>query len=145
MVVPLWVGCIDPSATPMGLHVFPRRDLHPLLHDPAADLMTATQYALGGLQKVGVGAILPPLQANLCPIGVAFLQQVPQRFQGTQLMSHRRRAPSSFGGGQATWGASCGGNETQCKRACQQQHKSRLTVAQERANQAAQGQANQAA
>ena len=61
MVVPLWVGRVNPGTAPTGLYVVPHRDLHPLLHDPATNLVTAAQYALGGLQKAGVGALLPPL------------------------------------------------------------------------------------
>ena len=97
MLVPLWVGRVDPGAAPTGLYVIPHWDLRPLHHDPAANLVTAAQYALGGLQKAGVGALLPPLQVNLCPVGVAFLLHVPRWFQGTQLMGHVRQAPNALG------------------------------------------------
>ena len=113
MVIPLWVGHIDPSSTPTGFHIIPCRDLHPLLHDPTTNLMTATQYALGSLQKVGVNTLLPPLQPNPCQIGVAFLRHVLRRFQGTQFTWHRHQAPNLLGDGHATWGTSCGKYETQ--------------------------------
>ena len=77
MVIPFGVGHIDPGATPPGLHIIPCQNLQSLLHNPAADLMTAAQYALGGFQEAGVGTFLPPLQTKPCLIGTAFLQHVP--------------------------------------------------------------------
>lgn len=73
MVVLLWVERIDPGTTPMRLYIIPHQDIHPLLHDPATNLMTAAQYALSSLHKAGVGALLPLLQANPRPVGTAFL------------------------------------------------------------------------
>ena len=108
MVVPLRVGRIDPTAATMGLYIVPRQDLHPLLHDPTVNLVTAAQYALGSLQKAGLSSLLPPLQATLRSVGAAFLRHVPRRFQGTQLLSHRRQAPNLLRSVQAAWGTSCG-------------------------------------
>ena len=111
VLVPFWMEDVDPGATPLGLHIVPCLNLHPLLHDPATDLMTSAQYALGGFQNAGVGALLPPLQMKPCLIGASFFQHVPRQFQGMQLAYHRRGAPNTLGGGQATWGTSYSKNE----------------------------------
>ena len=94
-----WVGHVDPGATLPGLYIVPRQNLRPLLHDTAANLMPAAQYALGGFQKMGISAFLPPLQTDPCPIGMVFLRHIPRRFQRTQLRYHRRWVPYVLGVG----------------------------------------------
>ena len=61
MIVPFWVGRIDSGSVLLGLYIIPLRNCCALLHDTTAHLMRATQYALGGFQKAGVGTFQPPL------------------------------------------------------------------------------------
>ena len=115
MVVPLWVGCVDPGTAPTGLYVIPRRDLHPLLHDTAADLMTAAQYALGGLQKAGVGALLPPLQANLRLVGVDILYMSQDGSWGPNLQTTGAGRLTCLGAARTLGVAPAAGNESRVK------------------------------